>query len=384
MVMNMSFKKKLLFTPGPLSTSQTVKEAMLVDVGSRDEAFKDVIADVRARLLQVAGVSADEFAVVLMQGSGSFGVESVVGSVIEPSGALLVLINGAYGQRLAKIAQMLKINTRCLATEENEPPDLNAMGELLGDKRITHVAMVHCETTTGILNPIEELLKAAKDAGKTTIVDAMSTFGATKIDMAHVDYLISSANKCIEGVPGFAFVLARKKHLLGTEGWARSHCMDLLMQYHDFERERQFRFTPATHTVLAFHQALIELEQEGGWSARQRRYQQNQAALQHGMQQLGFTSYVPKAYQSHIIASYHYPTDPNFDFERFYCKLSERGFVIYPGKVTDAPTFRIGNIGQVFLPDISALIGAIKDVLAEMKVQYMHLPRHEDAARPAA
>ncbi len=368
-------RDKLLFTPGPLTTSTTVKSAMLHDAGSRDAAFISKTREIRKRLLALGGVASPgdggEYECVLMQGSGTFAIESVISSVIPRDGKLLVLVNGAYGRRIAQMACVHGIATETMETPENSTISPDAVAECLaGSSGITHVAVVHCETTTGILNPIEEVGARIQRSDAVFIVDAMSSFGAISVDLAaaHIDFLISSANKCIEGVPGFAFVLARHNRLLEAKGQARTLSLDLYAQWAGLESDGQFRFTPPTHALLAFHQALIELEEEGGSLGRLARYRTNHNALMRGMTQMGFHAYLAPEDQSCIITTFRYPPDPGFRFERFYERLSELGFIIYPGKLTAEPCFRIGTIGQLSLQDISALIAGIDQVLREMNV----------------
>jgi 2-aminoethylphosphonate-pyruvate transaminase len=367
---------KLLFTPGPLTTSTTVKSAMLHDAGSRDAGFISKVREIRKRLLALGGADSPgkgggEYECVLMQGSGTFAIESVISSVIPRDGKLLVLVNGAYGRRMAQMARVHGIATEAMETPENSTisPDAVA-GCLSGSSGITHIAVVHCETTTGILNPIEEIGARVQRSGAVYIVDAMSSFGAIPVDLAaaHIDFLISSANKCIEGVPGFAFVLAKRNRLLEARGQARTLSLDLYAQWAGLESDGQFRFTPPTQALLAFHQALIELEAEGGSRARLARYRANHNALMRGMTQMGFHAYLAPEDQSCIITTFRYPADPGFRFERFYERLSELGFIIYPGKLTAEPCFRIGTIGRLSLQDISALIESIDQVLQEMNV----------------
>ena len=264
------WKDKALFTPGPLTTSRTVKQAMLRDLGSRDHEFIALVKDIRRRLLQIGSVSEPEYTAILMQGSGTFGIESVISSVIPPSGKLLVVVNGAYGRRMVQIAQVLHIDHVTLTCPENERAEpAEVAAALAANPGVTHVAIVHCETTTGIFNPVAEIATVVRDHGARYIVDAMSSFGAVPLDLAayNVDYLVSSANKCIEGVPGFAFVLARRSALLETRGFARSLSLDLLAQWEGLEANGQFRFTPPTHALLAFHQAL-DRTRDGGWRGR--------------------------------------------------------------------------------------------------------------------
>jgi 2-aminoethylphosphonate-pyruvate transaminase len=363
-------KKKLLFTPGPLTTSETVKQAMMRDLGSRDAEFLGIVRRIRRRLLELGNV-VDGYEAVLMQGSGTFAVESLIGSVLPRNGKLLVLINGAYGHRMAKIAQTLTIATETLVIPEARPVDASdARRVLLRDAAITHVGMIHCETSTGIMNSVHEIGRAVKDMGRVFLVDAISSFGGVPIDLAasNIDFLVSSANKCIQGVPGFGFVLARRDFLRAAEGRARSLSLDLFAQWKGLESDGQFRFTPPTHALLAFWQALQELEAEGGVAARAARFATNRQVLMEGMKALGFSTYLTPECQSHIIVSFLSPAHPNFDFGRLYQQLSEQGFVIYPGKVSDADCFRIGTIGHLFPDDIRSLLAAIRHTLEAMHI----------------
>jgi 2-aminoethylphosphonate-pyruvate transaminase len=365
-----SAKDKLLFTPGPLTTSLSVKAAMLHDAGSWHFEFNAVVASVRERLLELAGVSrAAGWEVILLQGSGTFGVEAVFQTCVPPEGKVAVLANGAYGERMVQMLQYARIDHVVLRSPEDTAHDPKALEKLLAhDQAVTHVAVVHCETTTGILNAIAPLGAIAKGRGKVFIVDAMSSFGAMPIDFegCGIDFLVSSANKCVEGVPGFSFVFCRRTLLTASEGWARSLSLDLLGQLKGFEKNGQFRYTPPTHALLAFDQALREIEAEGGVAGRGERYQRNHQVLLEGLARLGLKPYLPPAVQSYIITAFRTPDDPKFSFEAFYRGLSDRGFIIYPGKLTQVDTFRIGTIGRLFPPDLEQLVGAIEAALREL------------------
>jgi len=366
------WKDKILFTPGPLTTSQTVKQAMLRDLGSRDIEFIGLVKDIRHKLVKLGQVSQDEYTAILMQGSGTFGLEAVVSSTVPLDGKLLVIINGAYGKRIARIASVLKIETVTLEYPEYKTPDIIEIEDTLkNDGKITNVAVVHCETTTGIINPIREIGRIVAKFRAKYFVDAMSSYGAVPINLAEygIDYLVSSANKCIEGVPGFSFIICKLDSLMETAGCARSVSFDILDQYKGFEKNSQFRFTPPTHTLVAFRQALNELEAEGGISGRAERYRRNYDILVGGMRRMGFKEYLKPEDQGYIITSFLYPNDPNFSFEKFYESLNQKDYVIYPGKVSDANCFRIGNIGRIFEADVKALLAAIAETITEMDVK---------------
>ncbi len=353
----------LLLTPGPLSTTKTVKASMLRDWCTWDDDYKNLVQEVREKLVRLATDNTDRYTSVLMQGSGTFCVESIIGTAIPDSGKLLVLPNGAYGDRIVQIARALKID--CVFNDSGElaPPDLDKLETTLkADRSITHVAVVHSETTTGMLNPIEEIAKVVKKYGKVFIVDAMSSFGGIPINIEamDVDYLVSSANKCIQGVPGFGFIIAKTEVLLGCKGQARSLSLDLFDQWNTMEKDKgKWRYTSPTHVVRAFHQAMKELEEEGGITARTERYRANHRTLVNGMRKLGFRTLLPDAYQGHFITSFYSPESEKYNFQTFYDLLKTKGFVIYPGKVSKASAFRIGTIGDVTPADMERLVKAI-------------------------
>ncbi|UOQ43308.1 2-aminoethylphosphonate--pyruvate transaminase [Halobacillus salinarum] len=354
----------LLLTPGPLTTSLSVREKMLTDWCTWDEDYKSIVQSIRRELLELAAVNKEEYTSVLMQGSGTFSVESVINTVVPQEGKLLVIVNGAYGERMVTISRRLGLQVEPIRFSDTVPPDLHLLHQYLAqDSRITHVAVVHCETTTGMKNPLEEIADIVKKYNKTLIVDAMSSFGGIEFSISDlsIDYMISSANKCIQGVPGFGFVIAKQSCLKKCKDQSRSLALDLYDQWETMEAEKgKWRFTSPTHTVRAFQQALKELKEEG-LNQRQKRYQQNQELLVSGMEKLGFTPLLEKRWRSPIITPFYYPEAPDFSFSQFYEKLKSRGFVIYPGKVTKVNTFRIGNIGEVYPSDINKLLRAVED-----------------------
>lgn len=366
----------LLLTPGPLTTSKTVKQVMLNDFCTWDDDYNNVVTDIRQQLVRLAqpddDSAAERFTAVLMQGSGTFAVEATIGSVIPADGKLLIAANGAYGRRIVQIADRLRIEHKVVDLPETEAVDpVQVERALAADSHITHVSMVHCETTTGLLNPAAQVGALSRKFGKLFILDAMSSFGGMSMAMDNidVDYLISSANKCIQGVPGFGFVIADRAQLEKTKGWARSLSLDLYDQWQEMENKNgKWRYTSPTHIVRAFAQALLELDEEGGIGARAARYAENQRLLVSGMQQIGFRALIAPDLQSSIITSFVCPDDPAFTFETFYAAMKRRRFVIYPGKVSQADTFRIGTIGHVFPDDIRDLLIAAAESLAELGV----------------
>jgi len=367
-----TWKDKILFTPGPLTTSRTVKQAMLKDLGSRDYEFIEIVKNIRTHLLNIAGVKKNEYEAIIMQGSGTFGLESVVGSTIPPDGKFLVIINGAYGRRIAQMARILKIETKVLEYPENALPDLEEIEKTVKeDEGITNVCVVHCETTTGIINPIKEIGEITSRYGRKFFVDAMTTFGAVPIDFnaCHIDYLVTSANKCLEGVPGCSLIIAKSSSLAATEGYARSLSMDILAQLKGLEKDGQFRFTPPIQVLMALGQALDELEEEGGIAGRAVRYKTNYETLLAGMREMGFIEYLFPNIRGYIITSFLNPVHPNYSFDEFYRKLNEKDQVIYPGKLSTWDGFRIGTIGRITATDVKVLLNSIRETLDEMHVQ---------------
>lgn len=359
-----------LLTPGPLTTTDTVKSEMMVDRCTWDDDYENITQDIRRKLLELAQVSEEEYTVVLMQGSGTFGVESVLSSVIGDNEKVLICSNGAYGKRMTQICDRNRIAYTHYQQVYNQVPDAAEVARLLAeDPSITHVAMVHSETTSGILNDIQSVGKVVKEAGRVFIVDAMSSFGGMEIPVKdwEIDFLVSSANKCIQGVPGFSFIICRRDELLASEGKARSLSLDLLDQWKTMEKDGKWRYTSPTHVVLAFAQALKELEAEGGIPARNKRYTENNHLLIQKMKELGFNTYIDSTHQGPIITTFFYPSDVSFLFPEFYQYIKERGYAIYPGKLTDLETFRIGNIGEIYQEDIEKLIQIIGDFLAEKR-----------------
>ncbi|HLS07075.1 MAG TPA: 2-aminoethylphosphonate--pyruvate transaminase [Bacillota bacterium] len=355
----------LLLTPGPLTTSDGVRLAMMKDWCTWDDDYNNIVQGVRKELVKLASKNRDKYSAVLMQGSGTFVVESMIGTVVPEDGKLFIIANGAYGYRIAEIAKHLQINHVIHDSGEVSAPDLEAIEETLkNDEDITHVAVVHCETTTGRLNPLEKIAPIINKYNKIFFVDAMSSFAGVEMDIDElgIDYIVSSANKCIEGVPGFGFAIVNKEEFAKTEGNARSLSLDLYDQWKTMEEQNgKWRFTSPTHVVRAFAQALEELEEEGGIPARAKRYRDNQKTLSEGMQKLGFKVLLPEEDQSPIITSFHFPESDKFTFEEFYERLKAKGFVIYPGKVTNLDTFRIGNIGQITPDKIKELLKAIEE-----------------------
>jgi 2-aminoethylphosphonate-pyruvate transaminase len=366
----MFVKSPYLLTPGPLTTSHTVKEAMLRDWGSRDRAFIAMNREMCDRLVALAGAEETHVCVPL-QGSGTFTVEAILGTLVPSDGKVLVLVNGAYGTRMVQICRQIGRVVEALEWPEDRCVDPQAVNERLdGDTAITHVAVVHCETTSGILNPVEAVAEVVAEHGLPLIIDAMSAFGALPLEASKVPFaaIAASSNKCLEGVPGMGFSLIRRDLLDKCQGNAHSLSLDLFAQWQGFEKNGQWRFTPPTQVVAAFLQALHEHAAEGGVAGRGARYARNHEVLVDGMEALGFSCLLPRVLQAPIIVTFHMPADPHFDFADFYERLSDKGFLIYPGKLTVAESFRIGCIGRLGEAEMRAALEAISAVLEEMGV----------------
>lgn len=360
-----------LLTPGPLTTSAAVKEAMLKDWGSWDDDFRAMTRALRAQLLSLIGDSASDYDCVPIQGSGSYCVEAMLGSFAPKDGKVLVLSNGAYGLRAAKTLDYLGRSYELLDKGDYLPPRGDEIARILqSDPEISHVMAVHCETSSGILNPLEEIAAATQASGRKLLIDSMSAFGALPLDPTALNCaaFVSSANKCIEGVPGFGFVIARHSEIADAKGNSHSLSLDVHAQWETMEKTGQWRFTPPTHTIAAFLEALKAHSAEGGQPARLARYTRNRDVVVAGLRDLGFETLLDDRWLSPIIVTFFCPTDPNFSFQGFYDAMKTRGFIIYPGKLTVADSFRIGCIGQMDDHVMRRVVEAARDALTEMNV----------------
>ena len=368
-----------LLTPGPLTTSFEAKKAMLKDWGSWDDDFRAMTRDMRSRLLAMVGPGANAYDCVPIQGSGTYAVEAMLGTFVPKDGKVLVLANGAYGLRAAKTVEYLGRGLHLLDKGDYLPPRGDEVAAILAeDPTITHVLAIHCETSSGILNPIEEVAEATKAAGRVFLIDSMSAFGALPLDPVALNCtaFVSSANKCIEGVPGFGFVIVRKDVLAASKGNCHSLALDIYDQWAVMEKTGQWRFTPPTHTVAAFIEALKMHEAEGGVAARGARYTKNRDVMIAGMRDIGFQTLLDDRWLSPIITTFFCPADPKFTFQGFYDAMKARGFIIYPGKLTVVDSFRIGVIGRMDHHVMTKVVAAAKEALTDMGVT--------SAAPPAA
>ena len=366
----MKAKDPILLTPGPLTTTLQTKQAQLRDYGSRDIAFIEMTAGLVTQLNDIVH-GGDEHTCVLMQGSGTFSVEAALGTLVPKSGHILVCINGEYGKRIARICEILQRRHTILQTAEDQPTTANMVEEALAaDATLTHVSIVHCETSTGILNPLEEIAAVVARHQRGLFIDAMSSFGALDIDARKLrfDGVVAASGKCLESVPGMGFAILRKAALEQCKGNCHSLSLDLYDQWQAYQRTKQWRFTPPTTVVAALAEALKQFQAEGGVAGRGARYRQNCATLIEGLEKLGFVSFLPRAIQAPIITTWHAPADPKYDFNAFYDKVRSRGFTLYPGKLTQVETFRVGCIGAIGEAEMKQAVAAIAAIVREMGI----------------
>ncbi|MCX7248253.1 MAG: 2-aminoethylphosphonate--pyruvate transaminase [Burkholderiales bacterium] len=363
-------RDKILLTPGPLTTTLRTKLAMLRDWGSWDADFNAVTASVRKSLLAVIH-GQDSHVVVPLQGSGTFSVEAAVATLVPRDGHVLVLDNGAYCKRAAKLTTLMGRRCTVMGFDDAVQVSPAALADRLqSDRTITHVVMIHCETGAGVLNPLQAVADVCAANGKGLIVDAMSSFGAIEIDArkTRFDALVAASGKCLEGVPGMGFVFIRKTLLDQCAGRSQSLAMDLHDQYVYMEKTTQWRFTPPTHVVVALAEAIAQFEAEGGQPARLARYTSNYQTLITGMKKLGFKPFLDPAIQAPIIVTFHAPADSKYDFKTFYAAARARGFILYPGKLTQIETFRVGCIGAIGPDEMEQAVHAMGLALQDMGI----------------
>jgi len=363
-------RDRILLTPGPLTTTLRTKLAMLKDWGSWDTDFNNVTAQLRSRLLDIVHGQGTHV-VVPLQGSGTFSVEAAVATVVPRDGHVLVPDNGAYCKRAAKLSAMMGRRATLMPVAEEAPiSPAEVEKHLLADTSITHVVLIHCETGTGVENPLQGVADVCQRHGKGLIVDAMSSFAALPIDArtTRFDALIAASGKCLEGVPGMGFVFLRQAILDSCAGNSQSLAMDLHDQHVYMGKTGQWRFTPPTHVVAALSEALTQYVEEGGQSARLARYTANYRALVDGMAALGFQPFLRPEVQAPIIVTFHAPAHANYDFKKFYEGAKARGFMLYPGKLTQVETFRVGCIGAIGPNEMRQAVEAIADTLREMQI----------------
>ncbi|MFR8033887.1 MAG: 2-aminoethylphosphonate--pyruvate transaminase [Lachnospiraceae bacterium] len=359
-------EQKILLTAGPICTSMRVKEAMLRDLGTRDHEYQDMVEQLRNELLQLAHVDADTHSVVFLQGSGTYGVESVLDSSVGKKGKVLILSNGAYGERMEQICIAHGISYQMQSFSKLEALPVEKLESYIKEDSITHVAFIHCETTAGVLNDLEAILKLTHKYHKRSIVDAMSSFGSMEMNLKELDmdFLITSSNKCLHGVPGVAIIYGKQEAFQQCEGNADNLAMDLYKQWAEMEASRgAFRFTSPTHVLLALNEAVKELKEQGGIAVRHDHYVFLQKKIQDTMKELGFEAPVKREEQAPVITTYFIPEW--MDFSHFYDWMKERDILLYSGKLPGYHAFRIGNLGDLSVSDIERTLDEIRVYVRE-------------------
>jgi len=367
-------KRNILLNPGPATTTDTVKYAQIVpDICPREKEFGDVMKYINDNLIEIAGGTIEEEACVLFGGSGTAAMDATINSVVPKSKKILVINNGAYGERIAKIARAYNIGCVELKLEWDSLPDLMQIEQQLkDDPEISCVAMIHHETTTGLLNPVKEIGRLVKSYGKVFIVDTISSFAGVPINIKefNIDFMMSTSNKCIQGMAGVSFVICNKEQLKVIKEYPRrSFYLSLYDQYEYFTKNYQMRFTPPVQTLYALKKAIEEFLEEG-YENRVKRYSNNWEILRKGIEGLGLKVLTKSEEESKILITILYPENQNFEFNKLHDKLLENGFTIYPGKVGKINSFRLSNMGAINEDDIKDFLFNLKNVLIEMDVKH--------------
>jgi|TARA_B100000315_G_scaffold40571_1_gene35417 2-aminoethylphosphonate aminotransferase len=370
--MHKDIERKILLNPGPATTTDTVKMAQVVpDICPREEEFSELMAGIRDDLLKIVNVDKKKYTTVLFGGSGTAVMESVIASVVNQEKTLLILKNGAYGDRMQKIVETYSIPFTTLEYEWGKPINLSEVDSYLKSNRnIGYIAMVHHETTSGILNSIENFSELGKNYGHTLILDAISSYAGISIDLKKtpIDFLMSTSNKCIQGMAGLAFSICKKselKHLKDIPN--RSFYLSLYDQYNYMEKTGQMRFTPPVQTIYALRQAIDEYFDEGSLN-RYNRYTENWKRLREGLQKLGFNLLLDPENESHILLTVVEPKNPEYNFDKIHNLLYDKGFTIYPGKLGKKKTFRLANMGAINSIDIDRFINELSNVIIKIGI----------------
>lgn len=371
--MDRPLKRNVLLNPGPATTTDSVKYAQVVpDICPREREFGNLMEEIRRKLVRVVN-GGDAYTAILFAASGTGVVEACMSSVLPEGKKILIVNNGAYGERMIEIAERFYPKNRIIAytIPYGHYPDVQAVKEIMAKHDdIDVLSAVHHETTTGMLNPVKELNRLAHENGIDTFFDTISSYAGTTIDLQEndYDYIVSSGNKCIQGMAGISFVICKKEKLAKTRDYPkRNYYFNLWQQYDFLETRRQMRFTPPVQTAYALNQALDEFFQETG-ERRYRRYTESWETLIEGLKRLGFRMLIPVEQQSHLLTAVVEPEDPNYDFEQMHDFLLDRGFTIYPGKISKKNTFRIANIGAIDKTDIEDFLTVLEDYITSHNI----------------
>lgn len=370
-------KRNILLNPGPATTTDTVKMAMVVpDICPRELEFGELTLAVRDDLIKIAHGEKNHTC-ILLTSSGTGGVEACLTSVVPMNKKVLIINNGAYGERMQSICDAYGIGHIDANFEWGKPIDIKAIEKLIKENadQLSHLAFIHHETTVGILNPLYELCSLSHLHGLENIVDAMSSFAGIDIDLERdkVDYLVSSSNKCIQGMAGISFVFARMESLKKTTGIKRNFYFNLWANYEYLNKNKQFLFTPPVQTLYALRKAITEYFKEGEKN-RIKRYASMYEILKKRLQKLGFEFLVDEKHHSKLLTAILEPSAPHYSFNEMHDYLFERGFTIYPGKVGKINTFRLANIGEIYPEDIENFLVVFEDFLRTRKI--LNIPQN--------
>jgi 2-aminoethylphosphonate aminotransferase len=368
----LNIKRNILLNPGPATTTDSVKLAMIVpDICPREQEFVNVIDEIRAGLLEIVKADADDTC-ILLTGSGTAAMDATINSVVPPGKKVFIINNGVYGERMVQIARAYNIEHLDYEIPWTQVPDIKQIRDILkGDSRISHIAFIHHETTTGLLNPMREIGEMAHSLGKLVIVDTISSFAGIPINFKsdHIDFLMSTSNKCIQGMAGVSFVICKKSEIEKSKDFPiRSLYLNLFKQYDYFRKHGEMQFTPPVQVLYALRQAIIEFIREGG-DERHNRYYNSWKVLIAGLEDIGLDLLLDRNIQSHILTTIVEPKDPNYSFQKLHDLLNERGFTIYPGKAGKDKTFRIANMGAIDSTDMKNFVMCLKEVLELMHVR---------------
>ena len=360
-------KRNILLNPGPATTTNTVKQALVVpDICPREEEFGALTQSVLKKIVKVVNGQSTH-STVIFAGSGTAGVEAALSSVVPENGKILILNNGAYGKRAETIIQAYGISHRTIQIEWGNFPEISQIENIIKEEtKLTHFFFVHHETTTGMLNPLADMLELCVKHELISIVDAMSSYAGLPIDLQRhqIDYLISSSNKCIQGMAGVSFVIANKERLKATSKVSpRNLYLNLWNNHSYIEQTGQFQFTPPVQIVYALNQALDEFFKESQ-SGRTARYVKSYETLLKGIEETGLKMLLPKSQHSKLLTAIVEPKSTEYNFKEMHDHFYENNVTIYPGKGAKKDTFRIANIGAIDYRDMK--------FFNELMLEYFH------------
>lgn len=366
-------KRNILLNPGPATTTDTVKMAQVVpDICPREKEFTDLMRQLRSDLLKVVHADPEKYTSVLFCGSGTLNIDVCLNSLLPKGGKILIVNNGAYSARAVEICQYYGLPHINLSFPVDQLPNLKLVEKILIENPdIALVHTTHNETGTGILNPIREIGALAHKYGATFTVDTTSTFAMRPIHIEeeNIDFCMASAQKGLMAMTGLSFIIGNKDKIVDSKNYPkRSYYCNLYLQYKYFEKSGEMHFTPPVQTIYAAIQGLKEYFAEGE-EAKWARHTRVFEAILNGLDELGFHDVIKREWQSGLVVSVLYPDDANWDFEKIHDYCYERGFTIYPGKISNADTFRLCALGAIDVQDIEAFFVVFKEALLHYQIQ---------------